>query len=203
MWGVTVTSPATGQKFIDTKDLQEHCGIALADSSHDSFLDNLCLAAVDLFEQETNCHLLERTADYTVDAPPADGDPIYLPHWPVISIGDFQYVDSDGVTQTATSSDFIRSTTTRPASISLKDGKTWPVVPNQAATITIKDVKTGHATAAGVPMAVRQSILLLVAHYFENRETVIIGTNSSETPMATKMIWNTVKIRAGYFRTGG
>ena len=200
MWGVTVTAAPSG-KVVNTSDLQKQCEIAVSDGSHDDILDALCVAAVDLFEQTTNCHLLSRTSDYTVDQPPShDCDAMYLPHYPVTAIGDLQYIDENGSSQTYTGSNLVKSLTKKPAALSLTDGSSWPVVAEQRDTLTIKNVVTGYGTAADIPQGIKQSIMMLVAHWFENRESSVIGTITANTPMATEVIWEAYKIHAGYFK---
>ena len=203
LYGHTVTAAPSG-KLIDTADLQRHCGIAVSDGTWDDMLDAFCAAAVDLYEQETGHHLLERTADYTIDQPPvSESVKLYLPHWPVSSIGAIQYVDGDQVTQTATTGDFIRTTNRTPASVSLKETATWPTTADQADALTIKDVVTGYSDVADVPDAIRQSILLVTGHWFENRETVVIGTITATVPMAAEYIWQRFKIAAGGLKITG
>lgn len=37
--------------------------------------------------------------------------------------------------------------------------------------------------------AIKQGALLLIGHWYNSRETVVIGTISSELPMATNALW--------------
>ncbi len=199
MYGVNVTTPTAG-KAIGTKQLQKQCEIATADSSHDDYLDALLTAAVQLFEETTGCHLLSRTADYYIDRLPSDDtESIYFPHYPVSSIGDLQYKDSDG-TQTYTTGNLVRSTTRKPATLAVVEGASWPDPLDEPDSVIIKDVVTGYGTADDVPQAIKQSLLLLVSYWFESRQAVIVGSISSRSPFATEVIWETYRIRAGYFK---
>lgn len=202
MYGVNVTTPTSG-KVINTADLAKHCSIATADSSHDDYLDALLVAAVELFEQSTGCHLLSRTSDYYVDRLPSDDrERIFFPHYPVTSIGDLQYKTSAG-TSTYTTGNLVRSTYRNPASLGVVEGASWPDPLDEPDSVTIKDVVTGYGTGDQVPQALRQSLLMLVSHWFENRESAVIGTSAAETPMATKVIWEAYRIHAGYFKLEG
>jgi len=198
MYGVNITTAPVG-KVINTADLQKHCEIATADSSHDDYLDLLLVAAVELFEEMTGCHLLSRTADYYIDKlPRADTDSIYFPHYPVTSIGDLQYKTSEG-TQTYTTGNLVRSTTRKPASLAPVEGASWPDPLDEPDSVIIKDVVTGYG-ADSIPTSLKQSLLLLVGFWFENRQSVITGSIASELPFATKIIWETYRLRCGYFK---
>lgn len=199
MYGVNNTTPSSG-KVIGTKELQKQCEIATADSSHDDYLDALLTAAVQLFEETTGCHLLSRTSDYYVDRLPRDDrERIYFPHYPVTSIGDLQYKDSDG-TQTYATGNLVRSTTRKPATLAVVEGQAWPDPLDEPDSVIIKDVVTGYGTADDVPQAIKHSLLLLVAFWFEQRSSVLVGSISSKLPFATEMIWESYKIHAGGLR---
>lgn len=48
---------------------------------------------------------------------------------------------------------------------------------------------TGYGTAPGhVPAPLRQAIMLIVGHWFTNRESVVVGTIAAEVPMAARSL---------------
>lgn len=76
------------------------------------------------------------------------------------------YVDSDGATQPLTGARLIFGNGW--AELATAFGSTWPTSYGPA-TVT---VEAGYATADDVPRSMKQAILLLVGHWFANRESV-------------------------------
>jgi uncharacterized phiE125 gp8 family phage protein len=90
---------------------------------------------------------------------------------PVQSVSAIKYYDVDGVLQTATLSDFNVFGTPNRITVSPKSGKAWPVTQTRDDAIKIEYVIGYGATSASVPQTVRHALMMLVAHWYENRET--------------------------------
>ena len=90
---------------------------------------------------------------------------------PVQSVSAVKYYDVDGVLQTATLSDFNVFGTPNRITVSPKAGKAWPVTQTRDDAIKIEYVVGYGATSASVPQTVRHALMMLVAHWYENRET--------------------------------
>lgn len=90
---------------------------------------------------------------------------------PVQSVSAVKYYDVDGVLQTATLSDFNVFGTPNRITVSPKSGKAWPVTQTRDDAIKIEYVIGYGATSASVPQTVRHALMMLVAHWYENRET--------------------------------
>jgi len=90
---------------------------------------------------------------------------------PVQSVSAVKYYDVDGVLQTATLSDFNVFGTPNRITVSPKAGKAWPVTQTRDDAIKIEYVIGYGATSASVPQTVRHALMMLVAHWYENRET--------------------------------
>jgi len=92
---------------------------------------------------------------------------------PVQSLSAVKYYDTDGVLQTATLSDFElvglpNSPVARP-----KSGYVWPIAQSRPDAICVEYVCGYGDAVSDVPEAVRQGLLMLVAHWYENRETSV------------------------------
>lgn len=96
---------------------------------------------------------------------------VYLSLGPVQSVSAIKYYDADGVLQTATLSDFNVFGTPNRITVSPKSGKAWPVTQTRDDAIKIEYVIGYGATSASVPQTVRHALMMLVAHWYENRET--------------------------------
>jgi len=96
---------------------------------------------------------------------------VYLTLGPVQSVSAIKYYDVDGVLQTATLSDFNVFGTPNRISVSPKSGKAWPVTQTRDDAIKIEYVIGYGATSASVPETVRHALMMLVAHWYDMRET--------------------------------
>lgn len=90
---------------------------------------------------------------------------------PVQSVSAIKYYDTDGTLQTATLSDFNVFGTPNRITISPKSGKAWPTTQMRDDAIKIEYVIGYGDAASDVPQTIRHAILMLVAHWYENRET--------------------------------
>lgn len=103
---------------------------------------------------------------------------IEIPLPPLISIDGITYLDADAVTQTID----LETVTVEgigdaaPAILRPVSGTAWPETYDHPEAVALT-FKAGYGTAAAtVPAPIRQALLLDVAHMFENREAVTIGS---------------------------
>jgi len=90
---------------------------------------------------------------------------------PVQSVSAIKYYDIDGVLQTATLADFNVFGTPNRITITPKTGKAWPTTQTRDDAIKIEYVIGYGNAASDVPQTVRHGLMMLVAHWYENRET--------------------------------
>lgn len=126
-----------------------------------------------------------------------DGFPsaIRLPIGPVISVDEIAYTDPDGVSQTVASfqSDLISS----PARLMPDFNTSWPQTRNVLNAVEVTFTAGFGATEADVPSDLRAAVLLLVGHYFENAEAVVVGSSVTNLPMGVSSILE--RYRVGRF----
>jgi uncharacterized phiE125 gp8 family phage protein len=89
----------------------------------------------------------------------------------VQSVSSIKYYDVDGALQTATLADFNVFGTPNRITITPKTGKAWPITQTRDDAIKIEYVIGYGDSAASVPQTVRHGLMMLVAHWYENRET--------------------------------
>ena len=109
---------------------------------------------------------------------------------PVQSVSAIKYYDINGTLQTATLADFNVFGTPNRITISPKTGYAWPVTQTRDDAIKIEYVIGYGATSASVPQTVRHALMMLVAHWYENRENELIGTISKTLPFGFDDILN-------------
>lgn len=121
---------------------------------------------------------------------------ITLPYSPVSALKRISYVDAAGVTQllhdeigspTLTGNVLLDSHSI-PARIAPAAGGSWPATASQINAVTIRYTAGYGANGDAVPAPIRQAILMLLAHWYENREAINIGNISTELPLAAQWL---------------
>lgn len=101
---------------------------------------------------------------------------------PVQSIISVGYVDEDGQNATLNASTYTLHADMSGSYIRLSPNASWPSTGDQDDAVKVT-YRAGYGDApAAVPAALRLAILDLVAHRFNNREAVVVGTIASELP---------------------
>lgn len=106
-----------------------------------------------------------------------------LPLEPVQSVVAITFFDDTGIEQTVDPSIYqlhVRATRTV---VGCRADKNWPTADFSKGPVTVI-WQSGYGTAADVPTAIKQAMLLLIGHWYEQREGVVVGTIASELPLA-------------------
>lgn len=108
-----------------------------------------------------------------------DGDTLRLP-LPAASIASVKVRDSAGQLATVSSSSYLLQEDALGSLVRFDDDYTYPSDLADTKAIAVE-------FAAGydaVPSAIKVAVLLLVGHWYANRETVVTGTIATELPLA-------------------
>lgn len=139
--------------------------------AEDTLLTSLILAAREYAENYLNRALCTQTWELILDDWPGK-DYIDIPLPPLQSITSIKYKDTAGVESTFENTKYIVDTDSFLGRVVLAYGCTWPVnVLYPANPIRIQFV-AGYGLAAAVPQRVKQAMLLLIGHWYENKEAV-------------------------------
>jgi uncharacterized phiE125 gp8 family phage protein len=111
---------------------------------------------------------------------------IFLPLPPVVSVTSITYLDADRVDGTFDPENYYLTGVgaTTGAFVSLAGGASWPAVFDGPEALTVRFV-SGYSR---VPEGIIQGLLLLIGHWYNNRESVISGTIAEELPLTTKAL---------------
>lgn len=171
--------------LISTADLKHH--LRVDGSDDDSYIDGLLSATTDMLEGPNGMlggkAIGEQTWKFTTGRASGDSK-IYLPITPVKSITSIKYYDADNVQQTATVAEFDFYSNEDQAYIKPKTGESWASMYDRADAVEVVYV-CGYVTT---PDTLLHALKLLVGHFYENRESVVIGTITSELPMAVDVM---------------
>lgn len=186
-----VTGPALDP--VSLSEAKAHCRVEIAED--DGLLAGYLLAARMHVETYLRRALITQTWDLLIDNDWPEvcvngvrQNRITLPVPPLQSVTSVQYIDSNGTTQTLASDQYVVSTKRHEGVIDPAYGATWPSVRDQVDAITVRFVAGYGSSASDVPEPIRQAILLLVGHWYENRETVNIGNITSELPFTCEAL---------------
>lgn len=159
-----VTGPA--EEPITLAEAKSHCRIDFTDD--DTLLAGLIIAARNQAEAITRRALVTQTWDLLLDRFPRQID---VPRAPLLSVTSINYIDDAGVSQLLASTEYKVDANSEPARITEAYGKTWPTTRREINAVTVRFV-AGFGAAADVPQAIKQAMLLMIGHWYNNRESV-------------------------------
>lgn len=197
-----VTQPTV--EPVTLAEVKAHCRVAIDDD--DAELARFAIAAREYAEQQTDRSIMPTTWEWTFDFFPSYPRSylvgmrhgIIPPRQPLLSVESISYLDSAGALVAWDAANyFIRPGT--PGKISPEPGRYWPTVyspyqpfPGDADldAVAIRFV-AGWADADSVPATMKIAILMLAAHWYDNRAAVaepMVGAGLSEVPLAVKSL---------------
>lgn len=175
---VLQTAPTT--EPVTTAEAKTHLRVTTSDD--DTYIGTLITVARRHVETITGRALINQTWDYFLDNFPP-GDKIVIPLPRLSSVTSVKYTDKDNVQTTFAASKYIVDTNNEPGQIVLAYGESWPTfTPKPINAVEIRFVAGYGSGAANVPEGIKQAMLLLIAHWYENREPVNIGNIVTEIP---------------------
>lgn len=108
-----------------------------------------------------------------------------LPLGPVQSIEAVTYIDTDGIEQTVDEADYTLRTDSLGSYVEFGCEYSFPSLNSANAAVSVEFV-AGYPVTDGAwtgPAAIKHAIMLLVAHWFENREAVLTGQGAAATTL--------------------
>lgn len=168
----TVVTAATSSP-ITLAQAAKQCELNPDDADHQDHLNLLITAAREQWEHDTDTFAISQTVEITANS---FDDPFQLVGRPVSAITFIKYYDDNDTLQTVSSSVYGLDATRR--QVRLNRLQTWPTHSDRWDAVVVRYV-AGHASADAVPAIAKQAMLLLVAHYFENRDMLMSEAMSS------------------------
>jgi uncharacterized phiE125 gp8 family phage protein len=176
-----ITAPE--EEPVSLTEAKAHLRVDITDD--DKLITNLIVAAREYVETYTRRALVTQTWELCLDAFPSE-DYIELPLPPLESVTSVKYTDHEG-TET-TFSDYEVDVDSLVGRVVLSYGESWPVVTLKASNAIKVLYVTGYGDAEDVPQAIKQVVLFLVAHWYETREPVVVGTIAARIPITAEAI---------------
>ncbi|MBP2653348.1 MAG: hypothetical protein H6Q73_917 [Firmicutes bacterium] len=176
-----ITGPTTEPVTLD--EAKAHCRVDGTDE--DELITALIVAARQYCEQRQNRAYLTQTLELTLDRWPSF--PVDIPHPPLVSVESIKYYGTNDKEYIWATTEYFVDTDSEPGRVALNYAKTKPTVTLRPAN----GVKIRY-TAGGsdVAQTVKQAMLLLIGHWYINREAVLTGTISKEIEFAVAALLN-------------
>jgi len=164
---------------ISVEEAKEH--MRIDHTEEDTYVGLLIKSAREMTENYLRRSLITQTWECWMDAWPPD--PFTVLHGNLLTVTSIKYYDTDDVIATFASTYYYADT--KSDRIGLNYGESWPTTTLRPINGVVVEFTAGYgATAASVPEAIRQAMLLLVGHLYENREPVVMGTIIGKVPFA-------------------
>jgi len=166
-----ITVPPTTEP-LTLAEAKAHLRVEFDDD--DTLIEALVSAARSAAEEYTNRAIMPQTVQHVLPwFPCADGrnefGAVRLFRSPFASLTSVDYWDADNAAQEIDVNDLIVVGTAEPALVCPAVDTEWPETANRPDAVTIT-YQAGYANAAAVPKPVKQSVLLMVATWYERRE---------------------------------
>lgn len=196
MHGTMTLQTAPEVEPVTLAEAKAHCRVDYSDD--DTLLTTLITAVRKHLDGPSGIlgkALVSQTWDYTIDEFPEGEKGILLPLSPVQSITSITYTDSAGASQTLASSVYqlVTSGDHGRARIVEAYDKSWPSTRDEPQAVTIRFV-AGYGTDASsppisqAPEAIKHAMLLMIGHFYENREATLVGVNAQDLPLGVNAL---------------
>lgn len=205
------TGPAS--EPVDTADVKEWLRIESDVTEDDTLLDNLISASRSWIEGYIETKLITQTVTQTldnwprsreyVDPLPSEGhiDTVLAPEraWvelmgrPVQSITAIYTYDDSGTQSEWSSANYDLSNTGDRARVLPKNGIAWPSATRNYDAIEIVYVVGYGASGSDVPQDILTAMRMMIAHWYENRESVVMGIMPNTLEMGVKSLLSKYK----------
>jgi uncharacterized phiE125 gp8 family phage protein len=197
MWDRIERLTAPAVEPLSLGEVKEACRIDGPDQ--DGFLTRAIRAARDLIEGPDGAGLVLVASHWRMRLDGLAGE-LWIPMGPVITIDSVQYLDDAGALQTVAPADYQWRTGRFEARIKPAYGLSWPTVRCQydAVRVTFTAGFAGTEqeppSLAMIPEPLRIAMLMLIGHWHEHRETVVVGQLPSEIQFGFKDLINRYRV---------
>lgn len=152
------------------------------DSADDTLITALITTARQVAEEYTARAFLTQTWELWLDSFGCYDAEIELPLPPLQSVTTLKYKDTSGTLTTLASDQYQIDTAAFPVKLKPAYGITWPSIQrNVYGAVQVRFI-CGWTSAAEIPAPIKAAMLLLIGHYYNNRESVVVGTIAQQVP---------------------
>lgn len=155
--------------------------LRIDDATDDAGVTRLIAAATGNAQSITRRAFVTQKWALILDAFPCGS--ISLPLPPLQSVELISYIDANGATQTLAPGDYLVDKNGIVGMVHRAYQKQWPTTRAQPMAVRV-EFTAGYGNATAVPSDLVSAMLLLIAHWDQNREPVVVGTIVSSVPLS-------------------
>lgn len=167
-----ITAPAVEPVTVDELKLY----LRIIDDAEDALLALYITAAREHAEGQMGRALAEQTRETSADAFPKSGV-LRLGFAPVVSISSVKYLDEAGAEQALAPSFYTIDARGEPGALVLALGQSWPSTAALPSAVRVQ-----YVCGVSAPQILKQAVLFLAAHLYEQRLPVNVGNIVNSIP---------------------
>lgn len=162
------------------------------DDSEDAYIESLIAPARAYVERMSRFQLVATTREETFGR---WGDYLEIYRRPIASVDTVAYTDENG--EAAEYDDFLADIDRFPLRIYPAVNDEFPDIAN-GGSITVTYTTGALASTSEEYLVAKRAILLLIGHWFENREGAVLGVASNEVDFALRSMLDSLGPASGY-----
>src|SRR5688572_18004325 len=166
---------------VSLAEAKAHCRID--GTAEDTLVASLLIAARMHIERSLNVALIEQSWSLFLDRWP-DRPSLALPLAPVMSVDAVRLYSPDDSSAVVDPDLFLLDGAGQRPRLSRREAGPWPLPGRSVNGIEIAFTAGYGAAADYVPLPVRLALTLLVAHWYETREPVLVGEQPNAVPLS-------------------
>jgi len=171
-------------------DVEIKLHLKVEETEDDPLITTLIAAATRHAEMFTRRAFVTQTWDMFFDEFPFARNSFLVPKSPLITLDSIKYLDPDDVLQTMPTADFtVDVGETVPARVSLvQEVDRWPDTLAEANAVTVR-FTAGYGAKEDVPDTIKAAMKLMIGNWYENRESVIVGSANVVPETVDALLW--------------
>ena len=175
---VTVRPQGTALSVFEAK---RQLRIEAEDTDQDDHIASLCASAGSHIERELGYPILRQTRETHLSCFPRG--PIWLGGGDALTVLEIRYTDTVGAAQVLAPSAYAVDAVSQPAKVYPAPSTNWPSTSRVPGAAVVK-WQAGWENPADVPDDLLHAMKLLVGHWDQNREAVVVGSINSDLRVA-------------------
>jgi uncharacterized phiE125 gp8 family phage protein len=189
------TQPAV--EPVTLAEAKSHLRVDTADD--DTYITGLIRAAREWCEQYLDRTLVHTQWVMRFDRFPPDGtQDIELPRPPIVASGTatavaLTFTFENGTTSTYSTASYRVDRASTPGAVKTLYGQAWPPHLQDDNAISVTWWGGYGASGSDVPQSIRHAMLMLVAFWYDNRSTVLVGSISKQLEFAVESLLSSQK----------